>query len=475
MLQTKSVLYSLLIAGAAVQAQVSAPQFPVGSSTNASGQPARAGASLVPVQDRSRAPESAPATLTLKDALAMAQKNEPQFLAHVSDALVAHEDTRQAREAQLPSIGLRSEFQNSQGNGKISTSRFVTNDGVHLYREWAVWHQDLSPGTLTGTGYNRAAAAEAVAQARVEIARRGLGLTVTKAYYNLLVAQRKYATAQQALDEAQRFLTISQQLERGGEVAHSDVVKSQLQQNSQTQVLREVQLAMDTARLELAVLLFRDFNQNFQIVDDLNLAPALPSLEEARTMAARENPDLRAAMSGLRGAELDVRIARQSFLPSLSVDVDYGIEANAVLLRSIYVADPAHGPVPTLGYSLNAVLTLPVWDWGARKSKLQQAEFKREQANVELSAAQREFVKNLQAAYREAETARAQRDLLRQAADLASENLRLNNLRYRAGEATVLEIVDAQNSQIQARNGLDDGEVRYRIAVANLQTLTGSF
>ncbi len=79
------------------------------------------------------------------------------------------------------------------------------------------------------TGVQRADAAEAVARAKAEIARRGLSATVTKAYYALIVAQRKYATAQQALDQAQRSLHISQDLERGREVAHSDVVKSQLQ------------------------------------------------------------------------------------------------------------------------------------------------------------------------------------------------------------------------------------------------------
>src|SRR6516225_4371475 len=133
------------------------------------------------------------------------------------------------------------------------------------------------------------------------------------------------------------------------------------------------------------------------------------------------------------------------------------------------------GPVPTLSYNLDANLTFPVWDWGSRKSKVRQAELKRDQAKVELTAAQRDLLKSLEAAFREAQTARDQRDLLRQAADFASESLRLNNLRYQAGEATVLELVDAQNSLIQARNSLNDGEVRYRVAIANLQTLTGNF
>lgn len=429
----------------------------------------------IQAQEPARSAQAAPTTLTLKDALQMAQQNEPQFLASTNGFKIAQQDTRQARAAQYPSFGAKSEFINTQGNGLLATSRYVTQDGVHVYREWATMHQDLSAGTLTGSGVSLATAAEAVAQAKVEIARRGLAVTVTKAYYDLLLAQRKYATAQQALDEAQRFVSISQSLERGGEVAHSDVVKAQLQQNTQTQVLRESQLGMENARLELAVLLFRDFDQNFQIVDDLNLAPALPPLADAQSMAAKQNPDLQAAMSSLRGSEIDVRIARQAFLPSLSLDVVYGIEANAIALHSIYVADPGKGPVPTLGYSIDAALTVPIWDWGMKRSKLRQAELKREQSRVELTATQRETLKNFEAAYQEAQTARDQRDLLRQAADLASENLRLNNLRYQAGEATVLEIVDAQNSLIQARNSLDDGEVRYRVALATLQALTGTF
>ena len=463
----------LLALTAIAHAQVVEQPFVKAPFRNAAGQQGQATA-LTAAQVTSSS-SAAPPTLTLKDALALAQMNEAQLLSRINDARVAREDTRQTQQARYPSFGIKSEFQNTQGNGILPTSRFVTADGVHVYREWATMHQDLSAGTLTGTAVQRATEAEAVAQARAEIARRGLAATVTKAYYALILAQRKYATDQQALDEAQRFLKISEDLERGGEVAHSDVVKSQLQQNSQTQVLREAQLAMENARLELAVLLYRDLNENFQVVDDLNLAPALPPLAEVQTMAARENPDIRVAMSSLRGAEVDVKIARQAFLPTLSVDLVWGLEANAILAHSVYVATPELGPVPTLGYYLDANLTFPVWDWGSRKSKVRQAELKRDQAKVELTAAQRDLLKSLEAAFREAQTARDQRDLLRQAADFASESLRLNNLRYQAGEATVLELVDAQNSLIQARNSLNDGEVRYRVAIANLQTLTGNF
>jgi outer membrane protein TolC len=418
---------------------------------------------------------AAPITITYRDALARAQSNEPTVLAALNAANVAHEDAVQARAALYPTLGIRSEYLNTQGNGLLPSGRYVTNDGVHVYREWATLHHEVTLATFTGTGIQHARALEAVARARADIARRGLIVTVTKAYYGLVSSQRKYATAQLALDQARRVLTITQQLERGGEAAHSDVVKAQIQVNTQDQALREARLAMDTARLDLAVLLSPSFNLDFQVVDDLHLSPALPSSAEIQSMALRRNPDLQAATENVRSSSLDITIARQAFLPTLAIDWVWGIEANQVAWKAVDSAFPQLGPVPTAGYFLTGSLTWPIWDWGSRKSKVRQAVLKREQANVELSATQRTLQRNLAGYYQEAEAARDELDLLRQTVDLAAESLRLNTLRYQSGEATILELVDAETTLNQSRNAYDDGLVRYRMALANLQTVIGPF
>ena len=85
------------------------------------------------------------------------------------------------------------------------------------------------------------------------------------------------------------------------------------------------------------------------------------------------------------------------------------------------------------------------------------------------------MLSNLYAFYNEAAVARSALETLRHTADLAAESLRLINLRYQAGASTALEVVDAQNTLTQARNAYDDSQARFRGALANLQTLTGSF
>src|SRR6476620_9339553 len=87
----------------------------------------------------------------------------------------SHEQLRSHR-----SVCLRNIY--TQGNGLIPTGKFVTQDGVHVYREWSVVRQDLSPATLTRTDYKRATAAETLSQTKAEKARLALALTVVKAY-----------------------------------------------------------------------------------------------------------------------------------------------------------------------------------------------------------------------------------------------------------------------------------------------------
>ncbi len=420
-------------------------------------------------------PQAPPLTITLTDAIARARKLDSQYLGAVGSQKNAHDDILQSRNAMLPQASAVSQFLGAQGNGKDAIGRFVTQDGVHVYRAWGVFRQDLSPNTYLATGYRRAKAAEALAKAKAEIARRGLAVTVTKNYYTLITEQRNLATTQQALDQAQHFLKITQDAEKAGQSAHADVLRAQIQVEQQQQVFNEANLAMEDARLNLAVLLFPTLDENFSVVDDMDAAAPLPAFAEAQAMAMKDNPDLRVAMEAVREADLDVTAAKGAFLPSFSVETDYGIEANAFALRSVDVEEPHLGPLPNLGYFITAGVTIPVWDWGTLRSKLRQSQTNREQARAELSQTQRETLANLYAAYNEASVAREAVESSRRIATDAAESLRLSELRYQAGESTALEVVDAQNALTQGRTGYDEAQMRYRVALATLQTFTGSF
>ncbi|HVC00289.1 MAG TPA: TolC family protein [Candidatus Dormibacteraeota bacterium] len=415
-----------------------------------------------------------PLTLSLSDALERAQKNSPQFQAAVTVAKMARQNQVQARASMLPSLSDLSQYLNTQGNGISPVGRFVTNDGVHVYRQWAVVHQDMPGSFFIGAAPRLAAYQTAVAKADQQIALRGLNVTVTQDYYTLVVAQRNYAIAEQTLASARRFLKISQALEQGGEVARADVIRFQLEVNTDQRALEDANLTMEQARMNLSVLLFPKFNQNFTVVDDLDTPPVLPSFRRAEAMAGTENPDLAAALNFYHAAGVQVAMAKAAFFPSFSIDFDYGIEANRFALQSENQTKPGIR-MPNLGYFVTYSMSFPVWDWGTNLSRLRQAKDQKALAQLNLTYAQRQLMNNLYSYYNEAATAWNQLGNLRDSVDLAEHNLQLVTMQYQSGETTVVSVLDAETSLATARTGYAVGEERYRNALAALQTITGSF
>jgi len=420
--------------------------------------------------------QTAPLTITLQDALQRARLNEPQYRSAITDLGMAREDRVQARAGLLPGVSFNNSFVYTQGTGPLPascqtstsgcpTSRFIANNGVHEYISQGNVHEALSLSNVAD--YRRSSALLAQARAKAEIASRGLVVTVTQAYYGLVVAQRKFANQQRAAAEAAKFLDISQKLEGGGEVAHADVLKATIQSQQQQRDLQEAQIGMERSRLDLAVMLFPDFNQNFTVVDDLQTPEPLPTFPEVEAAGKKNNPDLYGALAAYEASRHEVTAAWGGLLPSLSVDYFYGIDSNQFAIRT--------DGVRNLGYSAVATLQIPIFSWGSDRSKLKQAELRRDQAHVELNFAQRQLLSHLREFYSEAETARSEMESLASSAEIAAESMRLTTMRYQAGESTVLEVVDAQNTLTQARNAYDDGQSRYRVAIANLQTLTGNF
>lgn len=413
-----------------------------------------------------QAPTPPALTLTLEDALKRAHENAQQLLAADLAARIAHEDRVQTKAALLPAVTWLNGYVYTQPNG-TDTGVFIANNGPHEYINMANVHADIySPGKRAD--YQMAIAAEAVARARVEIARRGLDATVVQNYYGMVVAQRKVANARRSLDEVRRFLEITQKQEAGGETAHSDVVKAMIQTDQRLRDLQDAQLNLDKARVGFAVFLFPDFRQDFAVVDDLDRETALPTFADTEALARKNNPDIRAAEANVNQESYGIKSARSGLLPTLSVDYFFGLDG-------LHYAIHDEFGNRQVGSSVVANLNVPVWNWGSARSKVRQAGFRLQQAKVDLSLTQRQLLANLNSFYLEAQSARLQIASLKHSLDLSEESLKLTLLRYQAGEVTVLEVVDAQSTLIAARNAYDDGLTRYRLALAALQTLTGVF
>lgn len=423
---------------------------------------------------RGQTPSSAPVDITLDEAIARARANEPAFANAAAAARVARLDKSIATAALLPSAAYHNQYLYTQPNRSATTAAatstastpqiFIANNSVHEYVSQGVVSETFGLQQLTAV--SRAAAAAAVANAELEIARRGLTATVVTLFYGSVAADQKLVVAQRAADEANSFTSLTGKREEARETAHADVVKAQLQMQQRQRDLSDAKLAADKARLELAVLLLPDPRAPYTLsVPDA--PPALATRDEVEAAAGKLNPELQSALASLRGASLGVRAAKAAYLPDLGLNFTYGIDS------ARFSANNPDG-TRNLGYATSATLDIPVWDWLSTAHKVKQSEILRDAAKITVTATQRRLIAQLDESYAEAAAARDQLASLDLSVQTAAESLRLTRLRYTDGEATVLEVVDAQNSLTLSEVARQDGRTRYQTALANLQLLTGT-
>lgn len=429
--------------------------------------------SLHAVAQQAATDQTAPVSISLQEAIHRAQQNEPAFASALADQRSASIDQYLAKAALLPSATYHNQVLYTQPNGQTiqgtqpgsqSAPIFIANNTVHEYFSQASINETV--GLKQVAGIHLASANAARTEAELEIVRRGLVAAVVGLYYGVSNAETRRSALKEALDEARAFTDLTQKREAAREVAHADVVKAQLQQQQRQRDLSDADIAVERARLELAVLLFPDPRTPYTVQ-----APAagqmLPTRDGVAAAAAKYNPEIRSAMAALEGSNAAVLAAKSAYLPDLALNFTYGIDAPQFAKQ---------GPdgVQNLGYSISGTLDIPVWDWLSTQKRIKQTQIRRDAARVTLTAAQRRLIANLDESYAEAQAAQQQLDLLDQSLGTAAESLRLTKLRYAAGEATVLEVVDAQTAYTSAQTAEADGVVRYQRALAGLQLITGT-
>jgi outer membrane protein TolC len=118
-------------------------------------------------------------------------------------------------------------------------------------------------------------------------------------------------------------------------------------------------------------------------------------------------------------------------------------------------------------------LNIPIFDWGASRSREQQARLRVDIAENERTLALRGFSQQFYAAQAQAANAATRIGIAREGVVKAQDNLSSSIARYRAGEAQIVEVTDAQTTLVMQRSSLYQAIFDYQTALARLRQATG--
>jgi outer membrane protein TolC len=382
---------------------------------------------------------------------------------------IAAEDLRQAQAAFLPRVSTPLSYTYTSPAlglppGGPRGPSFVSADGIGVYDALVNVAGDFDiAGRLRATlAKNRALLA--AAHAGAEVARRELVQAVIEAYYGLALANAQVRAAETNLAAAEEFEHITSLLLSGGEVASVDLTRAQLQTIARRDELEKARVNEAVAAGSLRVFVGYDFARPIGATD---LAHALPIASEYQQFKAEDvsrRPEFTQLEQQLRAAREEIRIARADRLPSLAYSVNGGFDTDS--MKSPRLKEHT-------GVSAAVSFSIPIFDWGASRSRETQARLRVEVAENERTLALRGFTQQFYAAQAQAANAAARINLAREGVAKAQDNVAASIARYRAGEAQIVEVTDAQTTLVERRNALYQAIFDYQTALARLRHTTG--
>jgi len=407
--------------------------------------------------------------LTLDEAIRLANAQASTYQSAILNERVAAEDVRQAQAAFLPKVSAPLSYIYTSpalglAPGEPRAPSFVTSDGIGAYQAFVNVSGDFDIAGKRRATLAKNRALLAAAHAGTEVAKRALLQAVIESYYGLALAIAQRQAAEGNLKAAEEFEHITSLLLSGGEVAPVDLTRAQLQTISRRDALETARVNEQIAAGALRVLVGYEFTRSITTTD---LGLAIPSDAEYQHFKADDvsrRPEFTQLEHQLRAARQDIKVARADRLPSLSYSINGGFDTDSV-----------KGPrlKEHTGVSAAISLVIPIFDWGASRSRERQARLRSEVVENERTLALRGFTQQFHAARAQVAGAAARINLAREGVIKAQDNLAASIARYRAGEAQIVEVTDAQTTLVEQRSALHQALFDYQTALARLRQATG--
>jgi outer membrane protein TolC len=294
---------------------------------------------------------------------------------------------------------------------------------------------------------------------------------VSEAYYRLLNAEGQEEAVGASLVNAQTVQQAAEERLQNGLATLPDVLEARSATAQAQYDLQAVLGAEQIARGDLLTALGATASTPIRVqpLSEVTTPDSVPdSVETAISRALEQRPDLEAQFAEARLAQAERQQARAAYYPSLSVTANPAAQSLYVQQQTLpwgHTADLTGGAALSLNWT--------VFDGGARRNKLAQAEAHIRQAEAEISATRDRIEDQVWTAYANLNTAFRQRQAATELMTSATQSYSAALESYNYGVRNLLDVTNAQKVLAQARSTDVLARTQVLTALADLAFRTG--
>ena len=393
--------------------------------------------------------------VSLDDAVQIALSNHPAVTQARQSLTAALAQVEQARAAYWPSIGANA------GYGRGTANVAGTPGGYHMTGAYnASLGLDL---LLYDFGKTPALVREAclsalAADENLRTARNDTAFAVRSAFFDLLRAQELVQVSEEAVRQYQEHLNQVKAFAEVGRRIRYDVTKAEVDLGNAQLSLIIARNGLTTARAAL--------NRSLGLAEE-------PGFQLRESLLSEIPGDLASLMVTARGHHPGLRALRdQELIASAAVDAAIADLYPSLGLNGSYALSGAHLPfIWNLSGALQSAVN--VFDGGRKQAKIDEASAQLRSARAQVADREQQIYLELTQALAQLAGARQRADLTALIVRQAQESLSLATERYRLGQASSVELTDAQVAVTQARADQVKARFDYQTALAQIRHAIG--
>lgn len=317
----------------------------------------------------------------------------------------------------------------------------------------------LSVRKITDLGFTKAEleATEANAERR----KFQLAFDTESDFLNVLVSRELTRVAHSRFERAQEQLTVARARVLSGAAVQTDSLQLVLElTQARLEVLRQ-ELALKVARLQLGRRIGGDGPVDAQVTDSM-LPPDLGYTDEQLIqLALQQAPQYREARALARSASYALKGEKGAYLPTFN-------------LTAGFTEFDSNFPPNAQGVgSISLIVAFPIWNGGQREIAVQQAKTNLNVARAVSADLERSAARDVTQAAEAFRISREAVDLTQLQLVAAQETYRVQELRYKSGANTILDLLEAQFQLTRAESEAVQSVYALYLSLAGLEAITG--
>ena len=423
---------------------------------------------------------SAPAeTLSLDQCMERALRNSPELAQAEQRIFSAEAGVLGAYGSFLPdlstSFGYNHQFvgpKPASTQYNTITQEFFTQDPI-ASRDYESYGFGINSSLTLFSGFSRWTGLKssklslAATRLDAEQTRHGVESAVIQTYYDLVKAQMLVELNGSSREAAREQYEQSKRAFSMGAVARSDTLRTSVRYAETRLDLLEAENSLELARLNLGTVIGMDSGRGISVESVREASFVQVDGDEALRAALSSHPELRAADLRRDAAEYDLRTAKAGLWPSVSASYRYGWSDLSPPEGIDHLFDTDYT------YTLSLGMNWDLFDSFRTKRGINQSRANARIQSYNMEQQRRRITRDVELTLVTLQNARKRIELAAATIALAEEDLRLARERYRVGAATLLEVTEAEVSQVRGRVSQIEGLTNYLSALAELERVTG--